>query len=168
MTKAIPHSTPPTKITIRGPYLSTNHPSIGTSHVSNRTNSVNATWIDARSQPNFFWMSGTKNVQPYCRLAIITMQMTPMMSCTHGDAKNDLGSGRCWAVASTGSSSVIDPRRGLLPLCSLFCRLPHYGLSGLFVSILYNVFGISDKVNYHNAKDAQHVAPSISCLCVRL
>src|SRR6266480_3023596 len=89
MTQAIPHRTPPTKITIRGPYLSTNHPSIGTSHVSNRTNSVNATWIDARSQPNFFWMSGTKNVQPYCRLAIITMQTTPMMSCTHGDAKTD-------------------------------------------------------------------------------
>src|SRR5437773_2790068 len=131
MIQAIPHSTPPTKITIRGPYLSTNQPSIGTSHVSNRTNSVNATWIDARSQPNFFWMSGTKNVQPYCRLAIITMQMTPMISCTHGDAKNDLGC--CGAVASTGSSSVIDPRRGLHPLCGLYCRLPHYGLSGLLV-----------------------------------
>src|SRR6266550_6677715 len=90
MTQAIPHRTPPTKITIRGPYLSTNQPSIGTSHVSNRTNNVKATWIEARSQPNFFWISGTKNVQPYCRLAIITMQMTPMMSCTQGDAKNDL------------------------------------------------------------------------------
>src|ERR1700720_1165465 len=90
MIQAIPHRTPPTKITIRGPYLSTNQPSIGTSHVSNRTNSVNATWIDARSQPNFFWMSGTKNVQPYWRLAIITMQTTPMTSCTQGDAKNDL------------------------------------------------------------------------------
>src|SRR6266478_6758480 len=90
MIQAIPHRTPPTKITIRGPYLSTNQPSIGTSHVSNSTNSVNATWIAARSQPNFFWMSGTKNVQPYCRLAIITMQTTPMMSCTQGDAKNDL------------------------------------------------------------------------------
>src|ERR1700682_1586070 len=90
MTQAIPHRTPPTKITIRGPYLSTNQPSIGTSHVSNRTNSVNATWIAARSQPNFFWMSGTKNVHPYCKLAIITMQTTPMTSCTQGDAKNDL------------------------------------------------------------------------------
>src|SRR5207253_3304582 len=90
MIQAIAHRTPPTKITIRGPYLSTNQPSIGTSHVSNRTNSVNATWIDARSQPNFFWMSGTKNVQPYCRLAIITMQMTPTMSWVHGFEKNDL------------------------------------------------------------------------------
>src|SRR5947207_8592411 len=90
MIQAIPHRTPPTKITIRGPYLSTNQHSIGTSHVSNRTNSVNATCIDARPQPNFFWMSGTKNVQPYCRLAIITMQLTPMMSCVHGIEKNDL------------------------------------------------------------------------------
>src|SRR5436309_10578726 len=129
MIQAIPHRTQPTKITMHGPYLSTNQPSIGTSHVSNRTNSVKATWIEARSQPNFFWMSGTKNVQPYCRLAIITMQMTPMTSCTHGDAKIDLGSGRCWALASTGSSSVIYPGRGLLPLRSLYCRLPHCGLS---------------------------------------
>src|SRR5947208_6749128 len=98
MIQAIPHRTPPTKITIRGPYLSTNQPSIGTSHVSNSTNSVNATWIDARSQPNFFWMSGTKNVQPYCRLAIITMQITPMMSCTQGDAKNDLVVGRADSI----------------------------------------------------------------------
>jgi len=29
-------------------------PSTGTSQVSNRTKSVNAHWIDARSQPNFF------------------------------------------------------------------------------------------------------------------
>ena len=53
------------KITIRGPNLSTNQPSIGTSQVSKSTNSVNAIWIAPRSQPNFFWMSGTKNVQPY-------------------------------------------------------------------------------------------------------
>src|SRR5436190_23129203 len=63
-----------------GPYLSTNQPSIGTSQVSNSTNKVKATWMAPRSQPNFFWMSGTKKVQPYCRLAIITMQMTPTTS----------------------------------------------------------------------------------------
>src|SRR4029077_19320995 len=56
---------------------------------SNSTNSVKATWIDARSQPNVFWMSGTKKVQPYCRLAIITMQMTPTTSCVQGDASNE-------------------------------------------------------------------------------
>src|SRR5438132_4460060 len=81
---------PPTRMTSFGPHLSTNQASIGTSQVSNKTNRVKAIWISARSQPNFFWMSGTKNVQPYCRLAIITMQTTPMMSCTQGDAKNDL------------------------------------------------------------------------------
>src|SRR5438105_14717306 len=91
MIQAIPHRTPPTKMTIRGPYLSTNQPSIGTSHVSNRTKSVKATWIDARSQPNFFWMSGTRTVQPYCRLAIITVQTTPMLSSTQGTAKHDSG-----------------------------------------------------------------------------
>ena len=64
-----------------GPYLSTNQPSIGTSHVSKRTKSVKAIWIEARSHPNAFWMPGTKNVQPYCRLAIITMQMTPVANC---------------------------------------------------------------------------------------
>src|SRR6266481_5688723 len=98
MIQAIPHSTPPTKITIRGPYLSTNQPSIGTSHVSKSTNSVNAIWIDARSQPNFFWMSGTKNVQPYCRLAIITMQVTPMISWSHGEAKIERLAGNAWVA----------------------------------------------------------------------
>src|SRR5437762_13452094 len=89
MIQAIPHRTPPTKITMRGPYLSTNQPSIGTSHVSNSTNSVKATWIAERSQPNFFWMSGTKKVQPYCKLAIITMQTTPMTSGVQGDWMNE-------------------------------------------------------------------------------
>src|SRR6266404_5605680 len=98
MIQAIPHRTPPTKITIRGPNLSTNQPSIGTSHVSNSTNSVNAIWIDARSQPNFFWMSGTKNVQPYCRLAIITMHVMPMMSWSHGEAKIERLAGSAWVA----------------------------------------------------------------------
>src|SRR5229473_690253 len=57
--------TPPARTTRRGPYLSTNQPSTGTSQVSNSTNRVNAHWIDARSHPNVFWISGTKNVQPY-------------------------------------------------------------------------------------------------------
>ena len=68
------------KTTTAGPYLSTNQPSIGTSHVSNRTNRVKAIWMAARSQPKAFWIPGTKNVQPYCRFAIITMQMTPKIS----------------------------------------------------------------------------------------
>src|SRR4051812_31097772 len=105
ITHAMPHSRPPTKMTMRGPYLSTNQPSMGTSQVSKSTNRVKATWIDARSQPNFFWISGTKNVQPYCRFAIITMQMTPMMSWTQGDAKNDRFSGDAVAVVMLLSSS---------------------------------------------------------------
>ena len=80
MTQPMPQSAPPNSTTTRGPYLSTNQPSIGTSQVSNSTNRVKAHWIAARSKPNFFWMSGTKNVQPYCRLAIITMQITPITS----------------------------------------------------------------------------------------
>jgi hypothetical protein len=45
----------------------------------------------ARSQPNFFWMPGTKNVQPYCRLAIITMQMMPITSWVQRSAAEALG-----------------------------------------------------------------------------
>src|SRR5215468_867855 len=41
---------------------------------------VNATWIAARPQW-YFWSIGlTNSVQPYCRLAIITMQMMPKIS----------------------------------------------------------------------------------------
>src|SRR5664279_5044334 len=112
MTQPIMQSRPPMKITIRGPNLSTNQPSIGTSHVSNSTNSVNAIWIDPRSQPNFFWMSGTKNVQPYCRLAIMTMQVTPMMSWSHGDAKNERVCG-CDAIAVMGLLLLETPAVGL-------------------------------------------------------
>src|SRR5215471_3207198 len=42
---------------------------------------VKATWIAARPQW-YFWSIGlTNSVQPYCRLAIITMQMMPKISC---------------------------------------------------------------------------------------
>src|SRR5262249_40952282 len=41
---------------------------------------VNATWIAARPQW-YFWSIGlTNSVQPYCRFAIITMQMMPKTS----------------------------------------------------------------------------------------
>ena len=55
----------------------------GTSQVSVSTKIVKATWIAARPQW-YFWSIGlTNSVQPYCRLAIITMQMMPKMSCHH-------------------------------------------------------------------------------------
>src|SRR5262249_23949877 len=41
---------------------------------------VNATWMAARPQWYFWSIGVTNSVQPYCRLAIITMQMMPKMS----------------------------------------------------------------------------------------
>src|SRR6185503_14270803 len=66
--------------TMRGPKRSTNHPSIGTSHVSVATKIVKAIWMAGRPQWNFASIGSTKYVQPYCRFAIITMQMTPATS----------------------------------------------------------------------------------------
>ena len=43
---------------------------------------VKATWMEARSQPCFWPIGPTNSVQPYCRLAIITMQTMPMISCS--------------------------------------------------------------------------------------
>ena len=70
-------------VTRRGPYLSTNQPSIGTNQVSITTKIVKAHWIAVRSQPNFCWIGSTNSVQPYCRLAIMAMQITPKASCHH-------------------------------------------------------------------------------------
>src|SRR5438477_9684924 len=71
---------PPARTTIFGPKRSTNQPSTGTSQVSVNTKIVNATWIAARPQW-YFWSIGlTNSVQPYCRLAIITMQMMPKIN----------------------------------------------------------------------------------------
>ncbi len=50
MSQAAPTITPPNTTTSRGPKRSTSQPSTGTSHVSVRTNIVNATWIEARVQ----------------------------------------------------------------------------------------------------------------------
>src|ERR1700722_5810695 len=43
---------------------------------------VKATWMDARSQPCFCPIGPTNSVQPYWRLAIITMQTMPIRSCS--------------------------------------------------------------------------------------
>ena len=42
---------------------------------------VKATWMAVRPQWNFWSIGLTNSVQPYCRLAIITMQSTPNTSC---------------------------------------------------------------------------------------
>src|ERR1700722_11765592 len=73
---------PPNMTTARGPYLSTNQASTGTSQVSVTTKSVKANWIAERPQWNFWSIGSTKSVQPYWRLAIIAMQTTPIASCT--------------------------------------------------------------------------------------
>ena len=41
---------------------------------------LKATWIDGRPQWNLWSIGRTNNVHPYCRLAIITMQMMPATS----------------------------------------------------------------------------------------
>src|SRR5581483_7236526 len=79
-------NTPPAATINLGPFWpreSTIHPSSGVSQVSSATKVLNATWMLATSQECALAIGLTKKVQPYCRLAIIAMQMTPMISCIH-------------------------------------------------------------------------------------
>src|SRR5215471_14726078 len=92
--QASPARHPPANTMIRGPKRSTRYPSAGTSQVSNSTNSVNATWIEARFQPCFWLIGIVKSVQPYWRLAIITMQMMPMISWVQRVASETRTAGR--------------------------------------------------------------------------
>src|SRR5665213_3522573 len=84
ITHAIPERTPPVATMTRGPYLSTSAASNGTSHVSTSTKIVKETWTAARLQPCPLTIGSTNSVQPYCRLAIIAMQITPATSCNQG------------------------------------------------------------------------------------
>jgi hypothetical protein len=59
-----------------GPRKSTIQPSIGVSQVSKAMKIAKANWIEAIDQPCALFNGLTNNVQPYCKLAIITMQMT--------------------------------------------------------------------------------------------
>src|SRR5579863_10299581 len=85
MTQPSPTMIPPKAITSlgprRGPRLSAIQPSIGVSHVSSAMKIEKANWIDASDQPCALLIGLTKRVQPYCRLAISTMQITPTISC---------------------------------------------------------------------------------------
>src|SRR5882672_2126646 len=87
----IPTSTPPASITGRGPKRSTSQPSIGTSQVSASTKIVNATWIAVRPHWNLSLIGLTNKVHPYCRLAIIDMQMMPISSCHQRPAVSVMG-----------------------------------------------------------------------------
>src|SRR5690349_18050447 len=65
-----------------GPRTSASQPATGVSHVSSAMKIEKATWIEAIDQPCALLMGLTNSVQPYCRLAIIIMQMTQIASRT--------------------------------------------------------------------------------------
>ena len=84
MTQPAPTMMPP-KATISfgprcGPRLSTIQPSIGVSQVSSAMKMLKANWIEAIDQPCALLIGLTNSVQPYCRLAISTMQTMAQMS----------------------------------------------------------------------------------------
>ena len=62
--------------------MSTIQPSIGVSHVSSAIKMLKASWIDAIDQPCALLSGLTNSVQPYCRLAISTMQTMTAINCT--------------------------------------------------------------------------------------
>src|ERR1700688_1524650 len=75
-----------------GPSTSTIQPSMGVSHVSSAMKTAKATWIEGIDQPCALLIGLTNNVHPYCRLAIITMQMMQNVSWTQrveDDARAD-------------------------------------------------------------------------------
>src|SRR5438477_6557257 len=82
----MPTRMPPNSTTSFGPKRSTNQPSTGTSQVSVNTKMLKATWIAARPQWYLASIGSTNSVQPYCRLAIITMQAMPNTSCSQRNA----------------------------------------------------------------------------------
>src|ERR1035437_2579606 len=86
--------------TMRGPYLSTNHPSIGISQVSTSTKMVKATWIAGFVQPCLSAIGLTNNVHPYWRLAIIDMQMMPTISCHQRPPRGDSWAETCRVAKS--------------------------------------------------------------------
>src|ERR1700744_6033077 len=66
---------------LRGPIASTIQPSTGVSQVSSAMKILKASWISAMDQPWALLIELTKSVQPYCKLAISTMQTMPTVSC---------------------------------------------------------------------------------------
>src|SRR5260221_11669035 len=89
MTQADAAKMPLTMTTGVGPKRSTRYPSKGTNHGSVKMIIVNATCIAARPQWYLASSRPTNSVQPYCRVAIITMHVTPMASCSHLFVRNE-------------------------------------------------------------------------------
>ena len=79
--------TPPKAMVNFGPRLapseSTIQPPAGVSQVSSAMKMLNAHWMSAIPQPCAAWIGLTNKVQPYCRLAISIMLITPNKSCSH-------------------------------------------------------------------------------------
>src|SRR4029077_3021873 len=103
----------------RGPKRSARYASKGTSQVSKRTKRVKVNWIATLPQWYFASIGLMKIVQPYCKLAIMAMQMTPAKSCTHGfDDVLDRGgtmfavvpAGGKWGLPSEGFEGMKPPR----------------------------------------------------------
>src|ERR1700680_3409945 len=96
MTQPMPTMMPPKPTMILGPRcgpsMSTNQPSIGVSQVSSAMKMLNASWISAIDQPCALLIGLTNSVQPYCRLAISTMQVMPTMSWVHRVAADAIAS----------------------------------------------------------------------------
>src|ERR1700761_2439667 len=93
---------PPKAITSLGPSLprlSAIQPWMGVSQVSSAMKMLNATWIEAIDQPCALLIGLTKNVQPYCRLAINIMQRMATISCVQRVA--ELAAARMSAVVDT-------------------------------------------------------------------
>src|SRR5258708_19436155 len=129
----MPQRIPPARTTSRGPKRSTRYPSKGTSQVSSATNTENATWIEARPQWNLASIGFTNSVQPYCRFAIMAMQMMPTASCTHRYAAGFVPS-PSWTIAPISSPLPPDHlgyRPQMQRQCELsrHCNPPHLDLN---------------------------------------
>src|SRR5205814_1397564 len=114
----MPTRMPPIITPIFGPTRSTNQPSTGTSQVSVSTKMLKATWIAARPQWYLASIGKTNSVQPYCRLAIITMQTMPKASCSQ---RNDEGR----PAAARASVNMFSSFQALLA-AMLFGRTPRH------------------------------------------
>src|SRR5215203_2078924 len=89
---------------------------MGTSHVSVSTKIVKATWIAALVQWCLSAIGLTNSVHPYCRLAIIAMQMMPITSCPQRKAgpRSRASDALRDAPAKAGMASTVFSIRGLL------------------------------------------------------
>ena len=94
----------------RAPSVSTIQPWIGVSHVSSAMKMLKANWIDASDQPCALLIGLTNSVQPYCRLAISTMQMMQAMSWPQRVPSVATAGAPVVVVVTSSSQCVLPPR----------------------------------------------------------